>query len=70
MAGLCEGGNEPPGSLKATIAILYKRASQSDRTFQLEGITDAVLDSLVINPADENSDDSDLEGITPLSLSD
>ncbi|KAJ4431897.1 hypothetical protein ANN_20503 [Periplaneta americana] len=144
MAGLCEGSNEPPGSLKASrelrllllllalppvvdtdddevdedveearllvesLAALQKRcwglvqigpgqtrpgirisaradlysiiisiccsqakkelrqiASQSDRTFQLEGITDAVVDSLIINPAD-----SDLERITPLSGSD
>ncbi|KAJ4448400.1 hypothetical protein ANN_10416 [Periplaneta americana] len=38
------------------------RASQSDRMFQLEGITDAVVDSLVINPTDDSSDDSDLFG--------
>ncbi|KAJ4435182.1 Unc-112- protein [Periplaneta americana] len=43
---------------------------EEDRMFQLEGITDAVVDRLVINPADDSSDDSDLEGITPLSDSD
>ncbi|KAJ4437606.1 hypothetical protein ANN_17751 [Periplaneta americana] len=32
MAGLCEGGNEPPGSLKAVPAICYRSPCSPDMT--------------------------------------
>ncbi|KAJ4447233.1 hypothetical protein ANN_09237 [Periplaneta americana] len=41
------------------VAFMDTLASQSDRMVQLEGITDAVVDRLVINPSDDSSDESD-----------
>ncbi|KAJ4436738.1 hypothetical protein ANN_16870 [Periplaneta americana] len=37
MTGLCEGGNEPPGSLKANILIYPRRGDLKRRQREREG---------------------------------
>ncbi|KAJ4429972.1 hypothetical protein ANN_22176 [Periplaneta americana] len=40
MAGLCEGGNEPPGSLKAS-NCLFNDAASTTRLLSVDGIVDS-----------------------------
>ncbi|KAJ4432144.1 hypothetical protein ANN_20760 [Periplaneta americana] len=50
MAGLCEGGNEPPGSLKATIQ-LSRLAKEGCNCYHFQFRYDRSFASFLVTPA-------------------
>ncbi|KAJ4429712.1 hypothetical protein ANN_21916 [Periplaneta americana] len=56
MAGLCEGGNEPPGSLKAMAKVLRGYKSNSTRSHSSTYVTSSSDEGNVMQPRLNSAD--------------